>query len=207
MPKKRGDTGNAKGGSQEDVPPTEEVQDSALDTESFLDDPDFEEGPAPKPRHQKGWREVKRELARQRMRQALQLRMGGATYDQIAETLKYKDRGCAHKAVKTALKDITRDAAVEVRDMELARLDRALLAIWPKVQDGKDMNVFDRFLRLMDQRAKYLGIYTPVKIAPTNPDGTGPYEGKTDSELVAEFESIVNGIRTREAGGPGAGTP
>lgn len=51
---------------------------------------------------------------------------------------------------------------------ELARLDRAMQAIWPDVLKGKTFSI-DRMLGIMDRRAKYLGLDTqPDAVSTTN---------------------------------------
>lgn len=222
MPRAKGGKGHVKAGIRDDAPDGQdqggeaEVVDRPQatlppfevvnDPESYLDDPDLlEVQPPPQyPENMRGQRERNREAARKRMAQALQLRMGGATYDQIAQALKYADRAGAKKAVTSALKDITKSGAEDVRELELARLDRVLLAIWPECQKGS-LNHIDRFIRLQHQRALLLGLYSPVKIAPTTPDGEGQWSGVPDDELVQQFNGLLESIRTRQAGLLGEG--
>lgn len=79
-----------------------------------------------------------------RRRKALQLRMAGANFQQIADTPTdpangdmrpmYSSRQRAHEAVTTALKEIQKEIhgdAKELRTLELARLDSLLVALWP----------------------------------------------------------------------------
>lgn len=146
----------------------------------------------------RGGMERRVEAEQEMKAKALELRKAGATYDQIARQLGYHNRGNAYRAVKTALQDITLELAEEVRDMELARLDTALLAIWPEVRKGSLPHI-DRFLKIQNQRAQYLGLYSPVKIAPTTPSGDAEWSAKSDSDLVTEFSGLIESIRTRQA--------
>src|SRR5262245_40419937 len=76
------------------------------------------------------------ESATVRGSRALELRMAGATYSQIAQAIGYKSKASAYAAVERALAaDMTRVADIreEYRHLHLARLDRMLRAIWPKV--------------------------------------------------------------------------
>src|SRR5579859_5376276 len=111
----------------------------------------------------KGRRERKQAEARERMAEALRLRMAGATYQSIADALGYANRKGAHKAIHAAIKDITSEPAREVRELELARLDTALLAIWDAVRGG-NLLAIDRFIRLQHQRALLLGLYAPTRL-------------------------------------------
>ena len=96
-------------------------------------------------------------------RQALELRRGGATYDQIAQVIGYATPQGAYLAYQRALKRTLSDAgSEELREMELDRLDRLQQAVWPKALSG-DMAALDRVLKIMNQRANYLGLYAPVR--------------------------------------------
>ena len=93
----------------------------------------------------------------EKQKQALDLRSAGATYEQIATQLGLRGRQRAHDLVKAALRDITREPAQDVLDLELGRLDAMLLGLWPTARKGNHGSV-DRVLRIMDRRARYLGL-------------------------------------------------
>lgn len=104
----------------------------------------------------------RRLTARERERQALELRMAGGTYAQIAEALEISQTG-AYKAVMRALDKLnqkTLENAEQLRRLELERLDRAVLAVWPKVQEGR-LTAIDRWIRLSESRRKLLGLDAP----------------------------------------------
>ena len=52
----------------------------------------------------------------EKRREALKLRKSGATYDHIAATLGYKNRGAAYKCVMSALKVLLREPGEELRE-------------------------------------------------------------------------------------------
>lgn len=104
----------------------------------------------------------RRIAAAEQRRRALELRKAGATYDQIAQQVGYTNRGSAHRAVMAALKEITAEPAQEVRQLELERLDAMLLGLWPAARKG-NQGAVDRVLRIMERRAKLLGLDSPVK--------------------------------------------
>jgi len=95
--------------------------------------------------------------------QALELRKGGASYQQIAQALGYSGPSGAFKAVETALKESKREAGEELRTLELERLDSAFLAIWTYVKNGH-LGAMDRMLRIMERRARLLGLDKPTKV-------------------------------------------
>jgi hypothetical protein len=95
--------------------------------------------------------------AAEKRREALKLRKAGATYDQIAERLKYANRSGAQKAVMAELRALPRDDAKEVLQLEIERLDAMLLAYWPGVMKG-NVRSGEIVVRLMERRSKLLGL-------------------------------------------------
>jgi len=97
-------------------------------------------------------------------RQVLELRRAGATYDEIARATGYATPQGAYLAYGRALKrTLTNAGSEELREMELDRLDRLQRAVWPKALNGEYPAV-DRVLKIMNQRAQYLGLYAPTKM-------------------------------------------
>lgn len=137
---------------------------------------------------------------------ALQLRLEGLTFAQIGARLHCTlDR--AHKLVTRAVDEITkrRDTNAEgVRQMELARLDKLQAAAWPlamgspaiPAQDGKpavaarepDMKAMDRVIRIMQERAKLMGLYPKSSL----PDGD-PMGSETDAPpaFVQNIQQVI----------------
>jgi len=93
---------------------------------------------------------------------ALELRKAGISYARIAETLGYKDGSGAWRAVKAALKKTLQEPAEELRTLEIERLDAMLAAIWGSVKQGQ-YGAQDRALKIMERRAKLLGLDAPTK--------------------------------------------
>lgn len=115
---------------------------------------------------------VKRIEATERARQALELRKAGATFEQIAQKCGYKRAQHAHKVVTAAIRAIPREAAEEVRKLELERLDRMTLALWQRAGKG-DTEAINHVLKIMGRRAKLLGLDVPAadmsRAGPTQP--------------------------------------
>lgn len=98
--------------------------------------------------------------AREREAKALDLRLLGYSYDRIAREIGYAHRSAARKAIQRALNAIPREAALELRQIELERLDLAQQRIAKQIMTGH-LGAIDRLLRIMDHRAKLLGLYEP----------------------------------------------
>ncbi len=99
----------------------------------------------------------KRIAAAERKAEALKLRKSGATYEEIAQKLGLSGRTSAFECVQRAIRDITKEPAKDVLELEVARLDAMLSGLWEKATDGDDKAVTSA-LRIMDRRAKYLGL-------------------------------------------------
>lgn len=100
--------------------------------------------------------------AAERQRKALEARKAGATYDQIARQLNYGSTSAAHKAVMTALRKTIQEPADELRQLELTRLDALLIPVWGQAMKGS-LPAIDRAIRIMERRAKLLGLDAPLK--------------------------------------------
>ena len=102
-----------------------------------------------------------RELsALERKLAALELRKAGCTYEQIAAQLGYKNSSGAFKAVMKALKKTLQDPSDDVRKLEIERLDDMLNRLWDKRERPI---ITDRILRIMERRARLLGLDAPTK--------------------------------------------
>jgi hypothetical protein len=96
--------------------------------------------------------------AHQKQLQALDLRLGGATFQQIADALGYKTRMGALHAVREARRKSPQDAGIKLaRWMERERYNRAQLALWPRVQAG-DLEAINAWIRLSKRRCEFDGL-------------------------------------------------
>jgi hypothetical protein len=106
------------------------------------------------------------ELAKRRKR-AIELRMQGLTYDQIAEELKLPGgRGHVYRDLQAARREADlelRESIDEQRAIENARLDAMQATIWEAAVDG-DLEAQKGVLRLMQHRARLNGLQAPQRI-------------------------------------------
>lgn len=110
--------------------------------------------------------------AAERRRIAIELRKAGATYEEIGRSLGISKQS-AYESVTRALAEIkakTTDAADAVKTIELERLDAMFKGLWPSASKGNPQAV-EKALRVMERRAKLLGIDAPTKVANTDPTG------------------------------------
>ena len=125
---------------------------------------------------------------------ALDLRLSGASYRQIAAALS-TDVGTAHKDVQRALRETMQEAGDGVRKVEVARLDRLLLAVWPKAVAG-DTAAVHTALRIMERRAVMLGLDAPLRIDMAGEARAAAERAGLDPDaVVAAVEAIVREAR------------
>jgi hypothetical protein len=106
----------------------------------------------------------KRISAIERQRQALELRSAGVGFADIAARLGYSGASGAYKAVWVALRRTLQEPADELRKLELKRCDDMHLALWMRARAG-DEAAIDRVLRIMERRARYLGLDAPTRMS------------------------------------------
>lgn len=108
----------------------------------------------------------------EREAQALELRKQGLTYGQIGDLLGISEMG-AHKCVNRALNKFRTEMAEEaadVRQLELERLDALFAGVWMKALSG-DPASMGSALKVMERRAKLLGLDAATKSELSGPDG------------------------------------
>jgi Homeodomain-like domain len=98
-----------------------------------------------------------RALAASRRARAIQLRAAGRTYQQIATELGYANRGTVCRIVSDALSSQTVEAVDELRSLEVARLDKLQLALWPAAVEG-DLQAVSLIIRIIMARSRLLGL-------------------------------------------------
>jgi hypothetical protein len=111
--------------------------------------------------------------AAENRKQAVMMRIGGATYDAIAAHLGMKSRQAVYQLVKNAMRKLAKETTEEVgqlKQIELDRLDAIQAANWGDAMKG-DIQKGALILRVMAQRAILLGLNAPVKQELTGKDG------------------------------------
>jgi len=107
--------------------------------------------------------------------EAMQMRIAGATYEQIRVAKGWKNRSVAYNACMREFHRLKDEPARELRQIELLRIDRAQVAIWTQVIGG-NFGAIDRFVKLSERRSRILGLDAPAKMALTDPTGEKAYD-------------------------------
>jgi uncharacterized protein YicC (UPF0701 family) len=132
-------------------------------------------------------------------RRVLELRRSGITFDVIAEEVGYASASGAYNAFVRSLKRTLQVPADEVRQIEIDRLDKLQQAMWPQAMEGHPAAI-DRIIRIMERRAKLLGLDAPTKLQ----QEVTVYEVGTDidrevqrlAELLATGSRIKSDVAT-----------
>lgn len=129
----------------------------------------------------------------ERRNKAIQLRLAGAEWEQIATSLGYAGRAAACKDVTRALQASMAEQQVSadvLRETELLRLDRLQRGLWPAAAAG-DTRSADTVLRIIDKRIQLRGLNVPPDV-----------EERLRRELVARigtqmylvFGQVIDGL-------------
>lgn len=114
----------------------------------------------------------------------LDMLRAGASYDAIASTLGYVDAAYAKKDIDRLLVSEVDKSREEHRALELSRLSGLIMAHWAAAKRGDGPST-DRISKLIDLRAKILGLYAPTRTEVVSIDAI---EAEM-SRLSAEIES------------------
>ena len=101
---------------------------------------------------------------------ALTLRMEGKTFEAIGEELGFATKGGAYVSVKRSLDAITREPAEMLIKLDLERIDVLWEIQYLRAQSG-DVQAMAACMKLMERRAKLLGLDAPVRQEVTGKDG------------------------------------
>lgn len=131
--------------------------------------------------------------AKVRAAQALKLRMEGKTFEAIAEELGYAGKQGAYDAVRRSLAEITREPAEELIRLDLERLD-AMWGVHYLNAQGGDVQALAACLKLMERRARLLGLDAPEKNALGGLEGAPPVAVSVSPE---QYRAIAEAVAAK----------
>jgi hypothetical protein len=104
--------------------------------------------------------------------QAIGLKLGGATWAQVAAHLGYHDESAARRMVLDTLNQHEVEAVNELRAVENARYDTAQIPVWtmmmnPRLEPDVRLRAVDSFLRISARRSRLNGMDAPQKVEVT----------------------------------------
>jgi len=131
--------------------------------------------------------------ARQRENRAFELRLAGATFEEIADQLDYRWASSARHAVMRFLKRLGPPGeAEEMRHIQVQRLHRLVLAAWKAATGPRpDWRAQQHVVNALKEISALLGLYPPKQVAV---DATlrreDPLEGATIEQIYELRESL-----------------
>lgn len=99
----------------------------------------------------------------EKQRRAIEMRKAGATYQAIAQAVGYADHTGARKAVQRAMQDVLQEPALELKTLQIERLNHMLLTLWPKCQAGDERSI-NTALNVMDRLDKLMGVEAATQV-------------------------------------------
>jgi hypothetical protein len=129
--------------------------------------------------------------AAEKRRAALLSRQRGNSWAQVAAEVGYSSAGGAHSAAMQALRDIPREAAEDLRRTELETLNELQLALRAKLDEKPAAYLVDSILKVMERRAKLLGLDAPIAIRT---------EVVTVDAVDAEIQRLERELEERDRG-------
>lgn len=92
----------------------------------------------------------------EKRRDALQLRLRGASYEEIALELGYANRSGPYKAVQAALTDVYREDAETYRELQMERLNTVTGALFNRLEAG-EVSAATPLLKALEAMDRYTG--------------------------------------------------
>jgi hypothetical protein len=148
---------------------------------------------------------AQRALTAQRREKAWQLKLAGATLDEIATALQYASAAAVSKDLARSLQsalNMEAKVANEYRALKYARLERLLRGHWAAAIKG-DSKAAMVVLAVIDREVKLLGLDAPVKVEATVQDAETAREALAVQELVNEAKARAAAMAVHPAGGEG----
>lgn len=119
--------------------------------------------------------------------QIVELRKEGYVWREIATLVGMSTAG-VYKAYNRAMVRTLRPATEELREMELERLDALQLTYWQPAVQG-NLRAADFILKVIDKRAKLLGLDAPVKVQAE----VVTYDGTDLDREVERYARLIEG--------------
>lgn len=129
----------------------------------------------------------------ERRQKALNLRAAGASVTGIAKQLNV-DKSTISRDISEALKDIKKEAADTLRDLQRKTLLDLRVGLWPNAKRGDVPSVL-AIRALLDHEAKLLGLYAPTTQQHVVATGSADF-----AETTARLLAAINGSNDQDQG-------
>jgi hypothetical protein len=131
--------------------------------------------------------------AQNKQQQALELRMAGRTWAEIAEHLGYKSHTGAIEAVKVALSRSNHEAVEDYRSLTLGRLTKVLQVHWPLMLQA-DPVASKLCLQTIKDMRELMGLDSPARLEHTGANGA-PIQHEVMTLDVGDITEAIEVLR------------
>ena len=132
----------------------------------------------------------------EKQRRAVELRLAGRTFQEIADVLGYSNHNCANEAVKAALRKTLDEPCAEFRQLTLERLTKILQTHWPNMLRG-DVPASKISLQTIGDIRQLMGVDMPARVEHSGPDGN-PIRHEV---VTIDIGDITEALRTLQDAG------
>lgn len=137
---------------------------------------------------------------------AMRLRIKGYNLIEIAEQMDLLDAEgmpntkAAHALLRDGIKRVRLENVEEFKDLELQRLDALQKVAWRRAANG-NLDAMDRVIKIMDRRAKLLGLDAPAKFRMLfdEAEAMAQEAGVNRDDLINRAEQIAGEAWARNA--------
>ena len=136
---------------------------------------------------------VRRLEAREKQQRALELRMAGRTWNEVAETLGYASHAGAINAVKAILARSDSDYGSRFRTLTLERLTKVLQTYWPTMLRG-DVPAANVCLKTIKDMREVTGIDMPERVEHSGPEGN-PIQHEVVTLDIGDITEALSALR------------
>lgn len=140
------------------------------------------------------WSSPERIRRAERMATALNWRKQGFSYHQIAAKMK-EPMNTVYDLVIEALKEIKREPAEHVLELELARADELLASVFKDATKGKDAKIATA-LRISERRSKLLGLDKPQELELSGEIGVRKLD-LTDKDRARAMAAFIAKVKAK----------
>lgn len=132
--------------------------------------------------------ELEKELIRPRWWYAQQLRMAGASWEEVAKSIGYQNASTAQTAVVKGKRHRSKEEMEDIVDLELDRLDMLQLICWRQAQAG-DLKAVHEILSIIQLRMKFLGTEKKPNEVTATSTNTAIFIGGDQEQYVKQLQA------------------
>ena len=133
----------------------------------------------------------KRILAQQKRRDAIELRKMGVTYQKIADAVGYPSANEARKQVLKAYNEIIQEPAIELRGLQVERLNHLLTIAWQQAQGGS-LSAINTCVGLMTRIDVLMGTEAAQKVEVVSINTNIISVNATQDEFIQNMKRFLN---------------